>query len=326
MSHEITQNRLTRKAEMAYLSTEGTPWHGLGQPLKPGADLETWRAAAGMDWRICRSRVRYGEAPHARIMDDKHVLFRSDTTDPLGIVSDAYEIVQPAQVLEFFRDLTAAAGFTLSTAGTLFGGKQFWALARVGEDAVVVGDDRVGGYLLLASSCDGSMSTTAQFTTIRVVCNNTLSMAVGARAKARVLTTHRSRFDADAVKAQLGVAQGIFAEFMGAARALSRVRVSNTAAAAQTAKLLVDAKLYKTPELAETSTGYNKIINLFRGSAMGGTLAGTEGTAWGWVNAVTEYVDHHASKRTPDARLSAAWFGAGAALKEAAMAQALELV
>src|SRR6202044_3294118 len=103
---------------------------------------------------------------------------------------DNFKIVQPGAVLEFFRDLTAAAGFTLETAGTLFGGKRFWALAAIGETASIADPaDKMKGYLLLSTACDGSMATEARYTTVRVVCNNTLSSARSAGAKVRV--THR---------------------------------------------------------------------------------------------------------------------------------------
>ena len=87
--------------------------------------------------------------------------------------------MQPHDVLGFYRDLVSVSGFELETAGVLKGGKKLWALARTGDEMMLSGMDQVKGYLLLATSCDGSLATTAQFTSIRVVCNNTLQMAVG---------------------------------------------------------------------------------------------------------------------------------------------------
>ena len=182
-------------AEMAFVGEKA--WHGLGQELPEGADIETWKTAAGMDWKIQRSKVRYfadREGYQQLEMPGQNVLFRSDSKAPLGIVSKDYKVVQPGEVLEFFRDLTQASGYTLNTAGTLFDGKRFWALAKVGEDAAVVGEDMVGGYLLLSTSCDGAMATTAKFTTIRVVCNNTLSMALRAKDRKTVTISHRTKF------------------------------------------------------------------------------------------------------------------------------------
>lgn len=309
-------------AEMAYVGEK--PWHGLGQELVKGADIETWKTAAGMDWRVCRSRVRYGDGDNALIFDDQHVLFRSDTKAPLGIVGSKYKVVQPGQVLEFFRDLTEANGYTLNTAGTLFDGKRFWALAHIGEEACVVGEDKVGGYLLLSSSCDGTLATTARFTTVRVVCNNTLSMALSGSSANEYTVRHTTNFDAEKAKNTLGLARGNFGEFIKASRKLAAKRVNNELAGQFVGSLLVDTKTVLGEDVLK-SKQYNKILDLFKGSAMGGTLAGAEGSAWGLVNSVTEFVDHHARAKTGAHRLTSAWFGRGDALKTQALERALAL-
>lgn len=316
--------RKNGKAEMAYVGA--VPWHGLGQQLVDGASIETWCEAAGMNWKVNRSRVRYGEGQNQAIFDDHHVLFRSDTKAPLAIVSKNYKTVQPTEVLEFFRDLTAQQGFQLNTAGTLFDGRRFWALAKVGQDAVVMGDDRVGGYLLLSTSCDGTMATTAKFTTVRVVCNNTLSMALSAKGKANSCITvkHSSKFDPAAVKGQLGLVTNQFAQFMSAARVLAKKQVTTAKAEAFVSQLLVDTKTVYTQDPSE-SKQFKKIMELFSGSAMGGTLLGAEGTMWGVVNACTQFVDHESRSKTVDARLASAWFGRGDALKTEALERALAL-
>lgn len=311
-------------AEIAYVGEK--PWHGLGQELQAGANLAVWREAAGMDWKIQRGVVRYATTHEADLglmeMPEQHVLFRSDTKQSLGIVSPKYKVVQPTQVLEFFRDLTDANGYTLNTAGTLFDGRRFWALASIGEEACVVGDDKVGGYLLLSTSCDGTLATTARFTTVRVVCNNTLSMALDGKAKREVVVRHTSRFDAEQVKQQLGLARDHFGDFMKAARQLAKVRLTNERAGEFIGSLLVDTKMVYKDDVTK-SRQYQKIMDLFKSSAMGGTLAGVEGSAWGVVNAVTEYVDHHAKATTDSHRLANAWFGRGDDLKTTALERAL---
>lgn len=114
-------------------------------------------------------------------MDNRFVLMRSDTEEALSVVSGDYHMVQPKEVLEFYRDLVATCGYSLETAGALNGGKKVWALARTGM-AEGIGDkgqdqDQLAAYLLLATSCDKTLATTVAFTSIRVVCQNTLSFA-----------------------------------------------------------------------------------------------------------------------------------------------------
>lgn len=323
MAHEITI-RENGFAEMAYVGER--PWHGLGQQVSENASIEEMQKAAGMDWKICRSRVRFGDGENTKIMEDKHVLFRCDTKEALGIVGANYKIVQPAQVMEFFRDLTEGNGFKMHTAGTLFDGRRFWALASIGEEAVIMGEDRVGGYLLLSTSCDGTLATTARFTTVRVVCNNTLSMALSAKDKSVVSLSHKSAFDATAMKDQLGIATGHFAKFTSAARALAAKRINNNGAQQFINELLGVAGLEQDDISGQAKRRVDTMMRLFKGSALGGTLLSAEGTAWGLVNAVTEYVDHHSTERTAAAKLDSALFGKGDDLKTAAFAKALALV
>ncbi|WP_217493487.1 DUF932 domain-containing protein [Variovorax boronicumulans] len=176
--------------KMAYVGQ--TPWHELGNQLPSKQPLEVWARQAGMDWRICETPVRYiteqaGALGSIRTFEEQKVLYRSDTKAPLSVVGGRYQIVQPREVLEFYRDLTEVSGFELETAGVLKAGKKFWALARTGKETALKGNDTVKGYILLATSCDGTLATTATPTTVRVVCNNTLSIALnGASSAVRV--------------------------------------------------------------------------------------------------------------------------------------------
>ena len=215
MAHELTITA-AGAAEMAYVGAR--PWHGLGQQLQPGASIETWKTAAGMAWQIRRAAVRFFADEDTRRdcfelceVPGETVLFRSDTRAPLGVVSPDYEIVQPGTVLEFFRDLVSDHGMQLESAGTLFGGRRFWALAKLAEQPVHAGD-MVGGYLLLSTSADGTMATEARQTTVRVVCNNTLRLARAedGGAVSPVKLSHRTAFCDKRVKAQLGLARDNF--------------------------------------------------------------------------------------------------------------------
>lgn len=340
MSHEITI-RKNGKAEMAYVGEK--PWHGLGQELEQGATIEQWLVAAGMDWKVQRSKVRYAVARAAGAdtfaeWPDYHVLMRSDTKAPLGMVSDSFKVVQPRDVLEFFRDLVEVAGFKLETAGTLRGGSKCWALAAIGAEDNVVGKDLVRGRLMMATAFDGTMRTTVKNVAERVVCANTLRIAMGERGAPEVRVSHRSTFDEKAVKAQLGIAVDSFARFIIDARKLAARKLDMTEVNALVGGLF-DASLspnakaplsqleqIKAMAAVADDKAFKKIIALFNGEGRGSTLPGARGTAWGVVNAVTEYVDHHARARSDSNRIESAWFGRGDDLKAAAMEEALVYV
>lgn len=315
---------------MAYVNQE--PWHGLGNKLAPKQPLEVWARAAGMNWSIEEAEVRFVAAGNRSLgsihaFPEQKVLYRSDTQAPLSVVSARYQVVQPAEILEFYRDLTEHSGFELETAGVLKDGKKLWALARTGQSVTLKGKDTVNGYVLLATACDGTLATTAQHTSVRVVCNNTLQIALGDSAAA-VKVGHRSQFDAQAVKRQLGIAVSSWDAFMVRMKALSERKMSDAAAE----KFLRRVLTYPTTSpanrdvLAVNERAIKTVAELYSGRGKGADLASASGTAWGLLNAVTEYVDHHRRARSDDHRRDAAWFGSGATLKDRAWDEALKLV
>lgn len=317
MAHEIDMSN--GQANMAYVGE--TPWHGLGQQLKAGATIEQWRKAAGMNFSIYTSPVQF-ESPESvgdpMTFNGHNVLYRSDTKVPLAVVSDKYQVVQPKEVLEFYRDLTAGAGFNLETAGVLKGGKKYWALASMGKEAKIL-DDQIKGYLLLGSACDGSMATTAMFTSIRVVCNNTLGFAMNeadnGTAKAVVRINHRTSFDEAKVKAQLGLAANSWDSFLYNVNVWSKTKVDLVQAQAYFDKVASYTTTEGEERVSDRTSKY--LMELFAGAGKGSDLKSANGTAWGLINAVTEFVDHHRG-RSNDVRIDRAWFGDGIKTKELA--------
>ncbi|MGL6634764.1 DUF932 domain-containing protein [Aeromonas veronii] len=308
---------------MAY--TGQTPWHGLGNILPPQQSLDIWLQAAGMDWTIEQSDVMFNvasDALHIRPYSDSKVLYRSDTLAPLSVVSSRYNVVQPHEVLHFYQDLVEAGGFELETAGSLKGGRKLWALAKTGQDLKLKGNDLVKSYLLLATSCDGTLCTTAQFTSLRVVCNNTLQMALRG-ATGAIKVPHSTQFDAAAVKESLGLGLSHWDEF----KAQTKARAQRPVAPEEALRFFSDLLAQPLDEENIILTKpVQRLHELYQGAGMGSELVSSRNTAWGLVNAVTEYVDHHRRARSQDHRLDSAWFGQGAQLKSQALNQALTLL
>lgn len=323
MSHELT-TRANGAVEFAYLADHGAPWHGLGQAMPKGSNIDEWRMAAGMDWSIGRSRVRYGNESNFRVIEDQHVLFRSDTKDALGIVSKGYKVVQPGEVLEFFRDIVRAGGLELSAAGTIQGGRRFWATAKIGEAAPTSIQDKIGGYLLLSTSADGSLATEARLTSIRVVCKNTLQFA-REDAKPALRVTHRSVFDPVAVKDAMGLNTAAWDAFRHNLVRLANVQLHETEAAEIVAGLFATGTGELQRDKARETAGFAKVMSLFNGAGMGSQLDGVFGTANGVLQAVTEYADHHVRARSDENRFIASQWGGGAALKQKAWDQLMAL-
>jgi phage/plasmid-like protein (TIGR03299 family) len=304
------------------------PWHNLGNKLPAKQPIDVWAKQAGMDWHIYESPVRFisdaPDSPGVLLMyPETKVLYRSDTNAPLSVVSERYKVVQPAEVLSFYRDLTKAGGYALETAGVLKGGRKFWALAKTGQQSALKGNDVVKGYLLLATSCDGSLATSATFTSIRVVCANTLQVALNG-AVAAVRVPHSTTFDAVAVKQQLGVAVSGWDAFMYRMKTLSERKVKSHEAMSYLLRVFSATDLSATALANERAI--KKVQSLYEGAGRGADLPSSSGTAWGLLNSVTQFVDHERRARSDDHRLDSAWFGPGAALKQKALEQALLMV
>ena len=342
MAHQLEQ--------MAYVGQ--TPWHGLGNQLSPNQSIEVWAKQAGMDWQIESSNVSYMAENHKGqnlILphDEQRVLYRSDTHAPLSVVSQRYQEVQPKQILEFYRDLTEQSGFELETAGVLKGGKKFWALAKTGQSTALKGKDVSNGYILLATACDGTLATTAQFTSIRVVCNNTLAIALKGQDANRgvVKVPHSTKFDADKIKQQLGISVRAWDEHMYQMKQLSQRKVTQQEAAAyfdavfNNSSLSIaeqDERFIQYYRQVANSTEANKtepngramskVMTMFNGHGRGAELSSTKDTAYGLLCSITEFCDHERRAMSQDHRLDSAWFGAGAGLKQRGLEQALRMI
>lgn len=328
MAHELDFSNA--QANIAYVGE--TPWHSLGQRKQPGQSIETWRKDAGLAHEVHRAAVEYHHAGQPHMFAQRQVLYRSDTLKPLSVVGADYKIVQPGQVLGFFEKLVENNGFELETAGSLDGGKRIWALAKVNDGAPVIGQDVVKPYVLLATSYDTTMATTARFTSVRVVCQNTLSMSEGDNGKV-IRVSHSEDFDADKARLDLGIVFDAYERFMVEAKVLAKRQVNDRFATEMLKQLLPapvhtvtakDGTKIVQPKPIEESKAFQKIMQLFKGEAIGSGMSEAKTSAWGLLNSVTQYVDWQAG-RSDNSRIASAWFGNGAALKDNARNLLLEV-
>jgi phage/plasmid-like protein (TIGR03299 family) len=321
----IERSAVTGKAEIAYVGAHGKPWHSLGQDVTLGAPIEVWRVESGCNFDVLESMVMFQTATGLKNFGDRKVLYRSDTEAPLAAVSRDYQTFQVKDAFEFFRELCDKQGFTIETAGCLQGGKRIWVLAKMSEGSNVIGSDRVLPYLLLATSFDGSMATVVKFTAIRVVCHNTITMALNSgAAECRTQTvSHSTKFDEKVVKKNMGLYQDGWTTWLAQAKKMAEAPLSLPKAEELTAVIAartIKLESRKDEQMVKDSKAFRKIMGLFVGDAIGSDLAQGE-TCWQWLNSVTEYVDHHKGV-APDSRMNRAWFGDGDSMKT----QAFELV
>jgi phage/plasmid-like protein (TIGR03299 family) len=342
MAHEI--DFTTGVPAIAY--TGEKPWHGYGQVMPEGESLDTWRVRAGLDWEVNESPIyhnRYltyeknsegvnqlsGSANRIaaqnhlsfKIVPNKKILTRSDNSQPLSVVSSRYKVVQPKTIIEFFESVIKENGFKMSTAGALKGGKRVWAMADCGKDFHVNGD-RVGAHLLLATSYDGTFATTAQFTSIRVVCNNTLGFSLDRGGEGGIIKIpHTQDFKQWDVKADLGFDVN-WITFRDNIFKLSEHKVTKR----QALEYFLTVVGVTEEEAADGKqlSNVKKLISYYE-SGPGAKLPSADGTLWGALNAVTFLADHGRRAASTGNRFDSASFGSGAAMKRKAFVEAVRI-
>ena len=202
MAHEIET--------MAYAGQ--VPWHGLGEKVSSDMTPKQMLEAAKLDWTVSK-RPSYvpdkpdvwnildpsGEANFIRCPDSYHLVRDSDNK-VLSSCGDGYVPFQNAEVMDFFKKFTDAGHMKMETAGSLKEGKDIWGLAKLTDKFQLSGNDEVKGYLLINNSHQVGKAMTIMFTPIRVVCNNTLTMALGADGE-RFRVLHLQMFDEEIIKA-----------------------------------------------------------------------------------------------------------------------------
>tara|TARA_R100000900_G_scaffold146037_1_gene133908 strand:+ start:742 stop:1728 length:987 start_codon:yes stop_codon:yes gene_type:complete len=308
---------------MAYAGE--TPWHGLGTKVKENLTPLEMLKEAGLDWTVERKPAYHEDAGKYVMSDDWNLLVRSDNQKVLGPCGKNYLPIQNKQAFTFFDKFVKAGDMTMGTAGSLDEGRQVWGLANIRQGFKLPGGDDVEGHLLISHPHQWGKALTIMFTPIRVVCNNTLTMALGEKGN-RFTMPHVQEFSADIqLKAQeaLGLAKGQFNEFKETASFLAKKRYKekdlNNYIIQQfhPTMRLGDNVLLDRDTWNRTSQYIFDLVHKQPGANM------SEGSWWSALNAVTYYMDHKAG-RERDTSLRSAWFGSRAAKKRTALALAVE--
>lgn len=326
----------TGNAGIAITHDGSTPWHGYGTRLNDDATLDQWRVAAGLNWEVDERTVYYSKRIPEIVgtdfdtrnvpqpIENRKALIRSDNQECLSIVGKGYHVVQPEEVINFYKELIEANGFKMDTAGSLMDGRRIWALASIGESTRIYGQDKIDGYVLLATSYDGTMATTCQFTSVRVVCNNTLEWAT-MDGKGAFKMGHNKVFDPEEAKGALGLTKESWELYEQNVNKLAQTTVDlETAVAFFSTVLGKDGVAVDEDGKLTYSTTFQKMFAAYEKSP-GANLRSAHHTAWGLVNAVTFYQDHMAKTNKSGSRLNSAWFGAGANRKKKALEEALKI-
>ena len=301
---------------MAYAGE--VPWHGLG--TKVPADLTPMQMLekAGLDWTVEKTDLYYGDG---NVVPGKKGLIRSDGKY-LDTIGDDWNPLQNQEAAEFFNDFVAEGDMEMNTAGSLEDGRRMWMLAKIKDGFTLFGKDEIEQYLLFSNPHKYGLTITVQSTPIRVVCNNTITMALGRASEHMVKVNHRQVFDPDLVKETLGVAKEKLELYKEAAEFLGSKRFTNESVVDYFKSVFPTTSVVKETDEGEVKLSRGAKASLDVLDTQPGAEFG-RGTYWQAFNAVTYMTDHQLGQSN-DTRLTSAWFGANRKKKINALDKAIE--
>lgn len=321
MAHEIT------RTDNIVLAGNRSAWHGLGRLVAhaPNAYEAIHLAGIGwiaQEWDLSAQRLTPEGFETIEVRERKAIV-RSDTRALLGVVGKDYTPLQQGELAKVIDDLGREGHCPrIESAGSLRGGREVFFLARAGSFfADDDGRDEVHQYLLFANGHDGSRSLSVTPTTIRVVCNNTLTAALGSSAVRRVRHTLNARTELSRLGDSILTAIKAHGQFSEACRALAKRELSRDEVVAffgrvyhASSGMVPGSKV--SQKHAETQLrAWQHALEADPTNAMCGR------TAWAALNVITQWADH--TRPTRVERTYSKLMGPAAAIKESALGAAL---
>ena len=325
MSHEIAVTE-TGEAMMAYQGE--MPWHKLGTSME-NADVADALAAANLNWKVLLRPTYFRQGKSLVKIPQCQAVVRDTDQQLLATVGSDYSPLQNAEAFSVLQPACERHGVTIESAGALGVGDRVWMLARLPEQTEVVQGDALRGYFLVMSGHNGWTSWTARPTPVRVVCNNTLAVALEGNKesfKLRHVASETAKIDQ-----MTKMITRIIEQLVHSTKAFGKLAARHMTPdelflyVSQVLNIdNVDASQVQPVSARRRET----IIDL---AAHGKGVQFAPGTAWTAYNAVTEYTDHvrpaeaHNPRTITQANQSAV-FGSNAKLKSKALNLALALV
>lgn len=317
MAHEVEM--INGVAQLAYAGDK--PWHGLGVEVRNDLTPEQMMKKAGLDWTV-HEVPSFVEFNGEQIPTGQKSLIRSLDNKILTNVGEGWNPVQNSEAFDFFYDYVMAGDMEMEVAGSLKEGRNVFVLAKVKESFSINGDDKVDNYLLFSNPHEYGKAIDIRMTPVRVVCNNTLTFSLQSDSKNFVKLNHRSKFDPDLVKQQMGLASEKFAKYKDMAEFLSSRRYNKES--------LMNFYNEVFPHTYSKGKDVNVVEDLTKNAKAAMDVLYTqpganyaEGSWWQALNSVT-YLTDHKMGRSADSRMQSAWFGQNQARKVKAVNKAVE--
>ena len=307
------------------------PWHELGAPVPKNVTAEEMIRAAELDWSVevrpaqgARQINRKGEYSRYEVVR----MPRAGTRESgvlLGVVGRRYQPLQNVDAFGFFDPIVGEKKAHFETAGVLGEGERIWVMARMPGAMEIVRGDECRKYLLLSNTHTGEGSVIAKFTSVRVVCQNTLMMAMQDGQKAyRVRHSKKMQFRLDELSHFLAITQQVFLDAEERFRRFAQIQMTGDRLQGYFELVFPRSESQKKEHVKPERWG---ILTRSFESSPDLQLPGVLGTLWGAYNAITHFEDYKQPKEEElaDQRLERIWFGGGADLKHLALQKATEL-
>ena len=317
MAHEL---EMLKDGTASFASTQ-VEWHGLGRKVDRAMTSEEALREASLDWGVSKRVLMTGGQPVGT-----HMAVCRDTDDSiLGIVGAKYKPLQNREAFGIMDELVSDGSMRYEAAGSLRNGSRIFLTGKIGSNEIVPGD-RVDDYMVLYNTHDGSSALRVLWTQTRVVCANTVAMALsGAKKADGIAIRHTVNMKNRVAQARqvLGLASAYNEAVAERSRYLATKRMSDAAMNAFLDELLPDRDIEADSRQNNTRRLHIRedIFDLWNGNGMGSDITGVAGTAWGAFNAVTEYTNHHSKVKrdSSEFRVESVLFGTGADMNRNAM-------
>lgn len=306
----MAHNLLIQNGQASMFYINEVPWHGLGTRLDKPATAQEAIQAAQLDWPVIKLPLSAG-SKHIPVPDKFAIVRKTGNLvqkmDPvLGVVGKDYTPLQNRDAFRFFDPIVGQNAAIYHTAGALGQGERVWILAKLPGHIRVVGDDITEKYLLLSNSHDGKSSVQIKFTPVRVVCQNTLTIALCDGQAYRVIHHADIHSKLENAHKMLGFINDRFDDMEETFQAMSRIKMNTDRLTEYLAEVYPTVKEPEKMELVQRDRNWSEY---FFDQGKGNRMPGVTGSLWAAFNGVTEWLDHRKSRQNPNQRLVSTWYG-----------------
>ena len=300
------------------------PWHQMGKPVPQELSPKAMQKAAELDWSVEKIPLRY-EFEEEQLHSDQFALVRSSDGRLLDVVkSKNWLPVQNDRAFEFFERFVKHNRMSMEVAGSLRDGKFVFVLAKMNQQFHVGSgtDDQTDGYLLFTNPHQYGRAVDIRLTPVRVVCMNTLQLALSTASNAMVKYNHRHEFDVQEAQSVFSQFLWKFDEYRDIAQFLARKSYDEQALQRYFDECFpyIPNMHTRTPQRNRPSANAEHAFGIVE---MQPGPRYSPGTWWNALNAVTYLTDHELGK-SPETRLQSAWYGKGEQRKRQALNLAIE--